>query len=434
LDSFRICVPALAGSDFGFRVFFLAVLLPALVQGVTAPSDPNSPPSDPNSPSSGRGELTGFVVAEGRLFFHDPLFDDQEEHNGSLAAQPEYYYQWANGALFTFTPFGRVDSADSERTHADIRELYYFYPRDWWAFRVGIARVFWGATEFVHLVDVINQVDLVEHPDGEDKLGQAMIQFTMNRQWGALDIFILPWFRERTFPGREGRLRPGLEIDTEDAFFEGRRKSRTPDLAFRYSRTLGDIDFGVFFFRGTNRDPMLIPPGLVYPDDTDTTRLIPFYEQVRQFGADAQWAMGNWLWKFEALYRNGYLDPYFAGTGGVEYTWVGFGGGQTDLGLLAEYAYDERGDDLGTTSPYDNDVFLGLRVTPNDMASTQLLMGVMQDVADDENIVVVEASRRFGSHWRLSLDAWVFCSIPEDSPIYDLRDDDFVRLELAYYF
>jgi hypothetical protein len=93
-------------------------------------------------PPKGRSGLTGYVAAEGRLFFHDPLYAGQEDNNGSLAAQPEYYYQWNNGALFTFTPFARVDSVDSERTHWDIRELYYHYTQDWWSVRFGMARVF----------------------------------------------------------------------------------------------------------------------------------------------------------------------------------------------------------------------------------------------------------------------------------------------------
>ncbi|MGE5293769.1 MAG: hypothetical protein ACM3VT_02980 [Solirubrobacterales bacterium] len=404
--------------------------------GTPEPLEPNEPnePNEPGSAKSGRSGLTGYVAAEGRLFFHDPLYPGQEDNNGSLAAQPEYYYQWENGNLFTFTPFGRVDSADSERTHWDIRELYYLYTKDWWSFRAGVARVFWGATEFVHLVDVINQTDFVEHIDGEDKLGQPMLQFSSSVSWGSVDVFILPYFRERTFPGREGRLRPELLIDTDDAVYENPDKERAKDLCIRYSKTFGDIDWGAYFFWGTNRDPLLVPSTYLDPNDTGELRLIPFYERVHQFGTDLQWANGNWLWKLEALYRSGYLDPYVAATGGLEYTFFGLGGGKGDVGIVAEYAYDERGDDPETTSIFDNDVFLGLRLTPNDVDGTQILVGGMQDVEQAENAVIVEASRRFGSHWRLSLDAWFFLDTPEDSVIYYYRADDFARLELAYYF
>jgi len=249
-------------------------------------------------------ELTGYISGEGRLFFHDPLFPGQEENNVSLAAQPEYYHQWDDGAIFTFTPFGRIDSADPERTHWDIRELNYLYPSDWWFLRIGVSRVFWGATEFVHLVDVVNQIDFIEDIDGEDKLGQPMIQFGVTEDWGTVDLFVLPAVRERTFPGRKGRLRPDPVVDTDRAIFESSAKDGEISFAARYGHTVGACDFGVFMFSGTNREPLLvpsdaglIPPEILDPNTLDGPVLIPFYEKVFQFGADATWAIGDWLWK-----------------------------------------------------------------------------------------------------------------------------------------
>ena len=393
-------------------------------------------PADANAPQNAASidRISGYVAGEGRLFFHDPLYPGQQEQGASLAAQPEYYHQWKGGSAFTFTPFGRVDRADPERTHWDIRELSYFYPYDDWFFRFGVARVFWGSTEFVHLVDIINQTDWIEHIDGEDKLGQPMVEFSMTKNWGTVDFFLLPYFRERTFPGRRGRLRPEIVIDTDDAIFRSPSKERNVDVVGRYSRSFGGLDFGIYAFRGTGRNPLLVPSNILNPGDPGPLRLIPFYEQMTQVGTDLQWATGNWLWKLEALYHKGYLDPYFAATGGWEYTFWGVAGSKTDLGVLAEYAYDQRGDDITTTSLFDNDVFLGVRLTPNDVAGTQFLAGIMQDLGESERVLSIEASRRFGSHWRLIVEAWFFLSAPEDSLIYDLRRDDFVRTELAYYF
>ncbi len=392
--------------------------------------------AEPNTPKTTGpiDRISGYVSGEVRLFLQDPLFPGQSDQDFSAAAQPEYYHQWKDGTAFTFTPFGRVDSADPERTHWDVRELNYLYPQGDWFFRVGVAKVFWGATEFVHLVDIINQTDWVEDIDGEDKLGQPMLEFSITKNWGTLDLFFMPYFRERTFPGRKGRLRPEFVIDTDDAIFRSPSEERNIDVAGRYSRTFGDIDFGIYVFQGTARDPLLVPSDYLDPNAPGEVRLIPFYEQATQVGTDLQWARGNWLWKLEALYHSGYLDPYFAATGGFEYTFVGFAGSRTDVGLLAEYAYDQRGDEPTTTSIFDNDIFLGLRLTPNDPATTMLLAGIMQDVEEPETAVRVEASRRFGSHWRLNLEAWFFLRAPRESILYDLRNDDFVRMEMAYYF
>lgn len=381
---------------------------------------------------AGAGEISGWISAEGRGFLHDPLYDGQERDNVSIAAQPEYYHAWENGSSFTFVPFGRLDSADSERTHADIRELNYLYRQDNWFVRLGVGKVFWGATEFVHLVDIVNQTDLIEHIDTEDKLGQPMIEFSISPTWGTLDFFLLPYFRERTFPGRDGRLRTSRVVDVDDPIYESTSKQNNLDVALRYSRTFGGTDFGVYVFRGTSRDPLLALPSMIDANDTDDSRLIPFYEQINQFGTDVQYASGNWLWKLEAYFRNGYLQDYFAAVGGFEYTFFGVGGGNTDIGILSEYAYNDR-DDGGMTI-FQNDLFLGMRLTPNDTAGTQLLAGFAQDLERSENALSIEASRRFGANWRLILEAWFFLDTADDSVIHQLRNDDFARLELAYYF
>ena len=124
--------------------------------------------------SAGDWEFTGFVGADGRAFLQDHRYPEQESGlNMSLIAQPELYWQDVSGDhRFAFVGFGRLDSEDDERTHADIRELFWGYSGDGWDTVIGFNRVFWGVTESQHLVDVINQTDLVEDIDQEDKLGQ----------------------------------------------------------------------------------------------------------------------------------------------------------------------------------------------------------------------------------------------------------------------
>jgi hypothetical protein len=56
-------------------------------------------------------QISGYVSAEGRYFFQDPLFAGQQWNNGSMAAQPGYYPQWANGSSLTFVPFARLELA-----------------------------------------------------------------------------------------------------------------------------------------------------------------------------------------------------------------------------------------------------------------------------------------------------------------------------------
>jgi hypothetical protein len=373
--------------------------------------------------------LNGHISAEARLFANEPLYPDQERHNASIAIAPEYYHEWPTGSSFIFTPFLRIDSADSERTHFDIRELNFLLLSDFWELRLGIGKVFWGVTEFVHLVNIINQTDLVEDIRGEEKLGQPMAHLSAPTDWGVLDLFVLPYFRERTFPGSEGRLRPALLVDTDNPVYESSAEENHVDFAIRYSQVFDFFDFGIYYFKGTGRDPLFIPAVTAGGGPV----LLPYYRQIDQVGTDLQLVAGNWLWKLEALYQDNEEDPYFAATGGFEYTFVGLGNSKTDLGIIMEYAYDDR--DKEASTPFENDLFGGLRLAVNDAAGTELLFGLSYDLDDKSNVLQLEASRRLGDSFKIFLEGWAFFNTePGDYYIYSIRDDDFLRLQIFYYF
>ncbi|NIP18146.1 MAG: hypothetical protein GWM87_08305, partial [Xanthomonadales bacterium] len=69
----------------------------------------------------------------------------------------------------------------------------------------------------------------------------------------------MPYFRERTYPGEEGRLRAPLAVDTDAALYESSAGEHHADIALRWSHYFGDVDIGVHAFRGTAREPKLLP-------------------------------------------------------------------------------------------------------------------------------------------------------------------------------
>ena len=373
-------------------------------------------------------DFGGFASLETRLFSHTPLYSQQEHHNVSLALQPEFDYEWQNGTLLTFTGFARLDSSDEERSRVDIRELSLFWPTDLLETRIGISKIYWGVTEFFHLVDIINQTDLIESLDMEEKLGQPMLQLTMSRDWGTVDFFILPYFRERTFPGIEGRLRAALIVDHNTATYESSDKEHHIDLALRFSNTVGNWDFGLSHFRGTGREPLLSPTR----NQAGESVLSPFYEQISQTSFDIQGAIGSWLLKFEALHRNGSQEEFYAATGGVEYTFYNLGSTSMDLGIIGEWAWDERGEEA--TTLFDNDLMLGLRLAVNDQASTEALFGIAQDADSSARILTLEASRRLTDGLKISCKAAFFLDFADDDPGSYLRQEDFFFAEIKYYF
>jgi hypothetical protein len=374
-------------------------------------------------------ELSGYVGAEARAFPQTPAFARQRRHAVSLVAQPELYHQWQDGRhSVVLVPYLRLDSADAERSHFDVREALYQRAEDRWELRLGVGRVFWGVAESRHLVDVINQTDLVENVDGEDKLGQPMVNLTLKMDLGTVDVFVLTGFRERTFPGPRGRLRSQPFVDADRASYESSAERKHVDLALRWSRFIGDFDVGVSHFVGTSRDPRLIP--VVDPGAAPV--LVPRYEQVHRTALDLQATKGAWLWKLEALHQSGQGPSFVAWVAGFEATRFGIAGTDADLGLLAEHLFDSRG--AHATQPFENDLFLGMRLALNDAAGSELLSGVIHDLDGDGDLLAWEASRRVGNRWRLELEGRLWSGIPSLDLQAPLRRDDYLQFRLLRYF
>jgi len=382
-----------------------------------------------SSNSHAEWELTGSVGLEARLFAHSPADRRQHSHNLSLTVQPEFYTEWDDGdQSLLFSPYLRVDQKDDRRSHADIRELAWLYVANSWELRAGIRKIFWGVVESQHLVDIINQTDRVDNLDGEDKLGQPMINLALIRDWGTLDFFVLPFFRERTFASVDGRMRPLPRIVTGLTEYESAAEEHHIDFAVRWSHAVGDWDLGLSHFYGTSRDPRLLPHVL----PTGEFVLVPRYDIIHQTGLDVQATKGDWLWKLEVIQRSGQDDSFVAVIGGFEYTHVGIFGTQMDLGYLVEYLFDDRKD--RTRVAFQNDVLAGFRLSVNDEPSTAILMGVMVDRDDRSWAFNLEASRRIGSRWTLDVEARFFENLDAGNAQFSVKDDDYLQLQLSRFF
>ncbi len=369
---------------------------------------------------------SGFIALETRWFTESPQHAGQDpDNNYSYVLQPEFSYQIDKNS-FTFIPFYRDDSIDEQRSHGDIRELHWQYIEDSWDLLVGINRVFWGVTESRHLVDIINQTDTVEDIDDEDKLGQPMVRYSSIQDWGSINLFLLRGFRERTFPGVAGRFRSALPVDTSRAVYESGDNDSHIDYAARYSHSMGEWDIGFSYFYGTSREPRFVL-------DPSSMMLLPYYDLIRQAGADIQYTHDAWLWKFEGIVRQGQGKTFFASVAGFEYTFYQITGSNKDLGMLLEYLYDDR-DSTAPATDFDDDVFLGVRLAFNDTQDTSVLAGVVMDTDGKDRVFNIEAERRITDHLKAELRARFISNTDVGSLAHAIHKDDYVQLQLQYYF
>lgn len=392
--------------------------------------------------------LSGSVELEGTFFAEEPRFPGQEDASVSVAVRAKTVLEWNDTALggadaaITITPFVRFDPNDNERTHADLREAKLDLRFGDTDVTIGNDFVFWGKTEVDQLVDIINQTDGVEGTDGEDKLGQPMIRVSrlvdIGDVSGQASFFYLPYFRERTFVGKESRLRGGTIIDGSDAVYETSAEEWTPSFAARLAGFYGDFDIGVSAFHGLSRDPAFeLKPGSL-DLSTGSFELRPVYGRITQVGLDGQYTAGSTLWKAEVIGRFDQRnlafekEDYVAAIAGLEHTLYGFADSNADIGLIAEYAYDSRGDDALTL--FENDVVVGARLALNDIQDTSALFTTTVDTETAETLLRLEAERRIGEIAKLSIEGGAFLNTDDSSLADQLQDDHYVRATLSVFW
>jgi hypothetical protein len=374
-------------------------------------------------------DISGNIAIQLRGFTQNSMWLDQNTSDIESSVSGEWEIRWrnkSNDQRMSFIPFARWDENDKKRSHFDFREAYWAYQNKDVELLLGLNKVFWGVAESVHLVDIINQTDLVENINQEEKLGQPMIRLAFQEDYGLLSLYLLPYFRERSFPGSDGRFRGETVINADNAKYQSSSKRKHIDFAIRYSHYFGDVDLGLYYFNGTNRDPRLSMDG-------NNSELLLNYDQIEQIGLDLQYTYSSWLWKLESFIRDGYADSIFAGVAGFEYTFYQIFDGASDIGILFEYQHDDRSSAESITTA-DNDFFFGSRWTSNNMNDGSILVGVVLDKKTSETFYSIEAKTRLKENFLLSLELKAITNSELGEPNFPQSRDDYLEIQISHFF
>ncbi len=446
-----------------FTKFFLITSIIPLITAAQDDSISNDLPTASQPNFSKRKVLDPEVSIRQELAFEfrqfaqpSPIADHNQD--GTVSWQGRYSHSWFDNRgrvknNITIVPFARYNSTDSERSRFDLQSLSWSHVNGNWETRSGIRTVSWRTSEAIHLVDVINQTDLTGDVDGEDKLGQPMINVLWGNSIVSIELFILPGFRERIFPGDDARLRGPVPISSKQANYESGAGRLRTDVAVKSTFFMGNWELALSHFSGTSREPILL---------FENNQLVPYYPVIEQSGLEIQFAAGDWLWKLESISRGGFDDPgsgisgsgnlgygnsltriadntrpdrYEAVSAGFEFTWSGLGETGFDLGILSEYLWDARRDEV-----FANDIFVGIRLGLNDIQGTELLVGSIADLNHEEYLSFIEFSRRIGDSGRIDLTARFFdaagnlANRQRDTDLFVLHDDDYLSLSYSHYF
>lgn len=351
-------------------------------------------------------DLSGELSLQSRWYADRWVSSGEHSSSRALIVKPTLRGQIGVDSSIEFTPLFRYDSTENKSTHTDVREAYLLTYGDWdrnsWELRLGISRVFWGVAEVHNLVDVVNQIDLIDHPRDRPKLGQPMAHLTIFGDWGMAEAFVLPYHRPRSYSGRLGSI-PTARSISEIAQYESGAEEHHVDFALRYSHAVGLVDFGFSSFFGTSREPTFDAP-----QDMNLP-ITPYYEKIRQFGIEAQITTESNLFKMEAIHRNGQRnrlgreESYNALVLGMERAVYAPFGSKADLTLVTEWLYDSRGQ--RTTGIWQKDLYVAGFLTLNDVHGTELSAGIVKDLDSGERSWNMEFKRRLSNNWSIRLEA-----------------------------
>jgi hypothetical protein len=133
------------------------------------------------------------------------------------------------------------------------------------------------------------------------------------------------------------------------------------------------------------------------------------------------------LWHFNVLTRCPDVSDHF------KYSFYDVKDSGADIGFLIEYHRDDR--DIQAPATFlDDNIFVGSRITLNDVDDTAFLGGVMVDRSSKTRFYSIEASKRVGDRWKVEFDVRLYSHINNTQSEFGLRKDDHVQLRIARYF
>lgn len=325
-----------------------------------------------------------------------------------------------NNMVYTVHPFIRIDERDDERTHIDLREFKAALVTKKWQASIGFDQVYWGVMENHHLVDIVNQTDYNESPNGEDKLGQPMVRLGINLNDALLEAMLLIGYREAAMPT------PGARFSFENDYsyeYEGWGEEYHPDIALRYSKSIKNIDLGVSYFGGHTRTPELRSQTVGDP--------VWYVNLVDQVSVDVNADLGRIELKAEVLYKVVEDQSTRAMVLGTEFKLIQ--NKNVGVNLLAEYSWDQHGVDAFDNS-FQNDLFAGARITLFGLNDSEILLGHNYDFDFSSQHGFVQAKVNVTKKLSVGIEGWWFNVSDDDYANKAYNDDNMIQLTGYYNF
>ena len=392
-------------------------------------------------------EIKGHVGLDSQFYLQLPNSKHQNNFTASEALELTYGKDaWQFGtSVYAQQDYYDIsnDDDENERTFVRVEELYAQYEFEEDAVFVGRNIRFWGALEVRNIVDGFNPLDLRTDLFNTDKMGAWNLAYTHYTDDGELSIIVKLYEENQkmaAIPYAYYFFPPNVMYDET---LQSETSRYRPTLYFNYTGSLDweyPLDVAVTFQNGYDSQRYFEPDG---PLDGSAVTFQEHAYLVNKLMTYNTMVVGATLLKLEALYTdvidNASISDYYHIGLGVEHT-LNFDAISGDLGMIGEYyryetLEDDKYSDLELFETFQNDLFLGVRYTFNDVDDSSLVGGVILDLDYDEQAYYLEYESRFGESLKLNLDYRYIEPSKDHLTAYALlQKHERFGLKLGYYF
>jgi hypothetical protein len=362
-------------------------------------------------------------------FPQSPRFDDQAEGGtGTLELKVDDSFRLGDGLSVQIDARANLAANREDVGFADARATYLEYGTGGVTVQAGTLDLPWGFLNAENLVGIVNARDLAADYQGDIRLGAPGVRFEYFGDSWSVGLFGSALARASRLNEGKDRYRVAA-LPFEDADFENGQVS--PQLGARLYRRFDRLELELTQFYGHVDEPEFeVQLGRRGP-----RALTPTYRQVSQTGLAAQYAIGQYVLRGEAIYRTGQTGGGFFGAGlGIERTFTRALGDQGDIIVYAEGYFDDRPPGA-PVEIFDNDVAVGAVFRFQDLRGTELDARLVQDWRSDATLVDVAVERRLGGgSTSVSAALTMPLNAEEDPALRPLERDKALTLAITRYF
>ena len=283
-----------------------------------------------------------------------------------------------------------------QRRYLLLNELYISKGFDAYSVSLGKKMNYWGELEGFNIADVYNQKNYLKNPfDKSAKHGAWGANITRYFEENSLEFGLKFYEEDIPLPTNHTPYASLSMNYDKELRLSNERYSPTPYLKLNFvSDEYLDTETSLILLHGYDNKRSFIP--------ISATTLSQYAYRVNKALLLSHIIYTDTIFKTELAYTNvvdnAQMSDYTQISAGVEHSFYELIG-STDITLFSEYyryIYSDTNKlkNVDISEIYDNDFFLALRMNFNDVKSSELKVGILQDIQKTEQVIKATLNTR----------------------------------------